>query len=114
MEMITPQAEKVRRAWLVAEDEYTEVISRSEECMRYVLNDPYSEADKTEAQKFKKPLLKYSIMIPYLSIIIGNEQLSRRRALIKTRSTNPEIINTVRSEERRVGKECRSRWSPYH
>ena len=23
-------------------------------------------------------------------------------------------IETVRSEERRVGKECRSRWSPYH
>ena len=22
--------------------------------------------------------------------------------------------NDVRSEERRVGKECRSRWSPYH
>ena len=22
--------------------------------------------------------------------------------------------NGVRSEERRVGKECRSRWSPYH
>src|SRR5256885_17264951 len=22
--------------------------------------------------------------------------------------------NTQRSEERRVGKECRSRWSPYH
>ena len=22
--------------------------------------------------------------------------------------------NRVRSEERRVGKECRSRWSPYH
>ena len=40
-------------------------------------------------------------------------------------STNPfhsmidravEFIGTrqVRSEERRVGKECRSRWSPYH
>src|ERR1043165_3891830 len=26
----------------------------------------------------------------------------------------PEIIFTTRSEERRVGKECRSRWSPYH
>ena len=25
-----------------------------------------------------------------------------------------EILNCVRSEERRVGKECRSRWSPYH
>ena len=23
-------------------------------------------------------------------------------------------INPERSEERRVGKECRSRWSPYH
>src|SRR5688572_32557763 len=23
-------------------------------------------------------------------------------------------IDLVRSEERRVGKECRSRWSPYH
>ena len=22
--------------------------------------------------------------------------------------------NAIRSEERRVGKECRSRWSPYH
>ena len=23
-------------------------------------------------------------------------------------------IDLIRSEERRVGKECRSRWSPYH
>src|SRR3712207_9472845 len=29
---------------------------------------------------------------------------------VKTQSR----IDTVRSEERRVGKECRSRWSPYH
>ena len=27
--------------------------------------------------------------------------------------TIAEVVN-VRSEERRVGKECRSRWSPYH
>src|SRR5260370_35996071 len=24
------------------------------------------------------------------------------------------FLNILRSEERRVGKECRSRWSPYH
>ena len=24
------------------------------------------------------------------------------------------FANQIRSEERRVGKECRSRWSPYH
>ena len=27
---------------------------------------------------------------------------------------NPVIDPKTRSEERRVGKECRSRWSPYH
>ena len=27
---------------------------------------------------------------------------------------SPGRINLIRSEERRVGKECRSRWSPYH
>ena len=27
---------------------------------------------------------------------------------------NHEKIDYTRSEERRVGKECRSRWSPYH
>ena len=25
-----------------------------------------------------------------------------------------EVMLRLRSEERRVGKECRSRWSPYH
>ena len=32
-------------------------------------------------------------------------------------NNNPETVSTdfdIRSEERRVGKECRSRWSPYH
>ena len=24
------------------------------------------------------------------------------------------LMKAIRSEERRVGKECRSRWSPYH
>ena len=27
---------------------------------------------------------------------------------------NHLVVNKKRSEERRVGKECRSRWSPYH
>ena len=27
---------------------------------------------------------------------------------------NSELLKNYRSEERRVGKECRSRWSPYH
>ena len=30
------------------------------------------------------------------------------------RSRGMLVVVLVRSEERRVGKECRSRWSPYH
>ena len=30
------------------------------------------------------------------------------------RETTATFIASGRSEERRVGKECRSRWSPYH
>src|SRR2546425_13146330 len=29
-------------------------------------------------------------------------------------TASADIALTIRSEERRVGKECRSRWSPYH
>ena len=31
-----------------------------------------------------------------------------------TTGTQDNVTNDARSEERRVGKECRSRWSPYH
>src|SRR2546426_7920863 len=39
-----------------------------------------------------------------------HEGLGRRDAMAKT----VDMLKLVRSEERRVGKECRSRWSPYH
>src|SRR5260370_2185840 len=29
-------------------------------------------------------------------------------------TNSPKVDQLMRSEERRVGKECRSRWSPYH
>ena len=32
----------------------------------------------------------------------------------KIRAFAEEEVKPIRSEERRVGKECRSRWSPYH
>src|SRR2546430_9341602 len=38
---------------------------------------------------------------------VGAEDLSERRV-------QQVRARVVRSEERRVGKECRSRWSPYH
>jgi len=41
-----------------------------------------------------------------------------RRQQLKSAGENhpgtPDQVTCKRSEERRVGKECRSRWSPYH
>ena len=39
-----------------------------------------------------------------------------QKQAIPTMLNNEDIIGQARSrsEERRVGKECRSRWSPYH
>ena len=43
-------------------------------------------------------------------------QSDRAMALLEwTESViGPGLVELERSEERRVGKECRSRWSPYH
>ena len=38
---------------------------------------------------------------------------SMYRAMVQA-DENYEDRRSARSEERRVGKECRSRWSPYH
>ena len=36
------------------------------------------------------------------------------RGLERLHLRKPDSSEVLRSEERRVGKECRSRWSPYH
>ena len=37
-----------------------------------------------------------------------------KESLVSKRSYPYTSYHIIRSEERRVGKECRSRWSPYH
>src|SRR3712207_7189124 len=45
-------------------------------------------------------------------LLVARPPLERDRALARL---GHELVRVeARSEERRVGKECRSRWSPYH
>ena len=51
------------------------------------------------------------MMMMMMMMTIANDERGDER--IKTKD-NVRRKQPVRSEERRVGKECRSRWSPYH
>ena len=44
---------------------------------------------------------------PALRLLLG-------RVITSDVQLHDVLVDTDRSEERRVGKECRSRWSPYH
>ena len=48
---------------------------------------------------------------------VAGEAENGAKAVEKYAELKPDLVLmdiTMRSEERRVGKECRSRWSPYH
>ena len=45
---------------------------------------------------------------------IDNVALLNQRKVLNAFTNNRVSARHFRSEERRVGKECRSRWSPYH
>ena len=45
---------------------------------------------------------------------IHREGAAYRKLLLEGEAGIDNFSLVIRSEERRVGKECRSRWSPYH
>ena len=53
----------------------------------------------------------------FTNIEAGNQKVRNLEAahkIIRLKKGLYVVSPNVRSEERRVGKECRSRWSPYH
>ena len=60
---------------------------------------------RSEGVAFLLSLLD-QLLVPMLSL--------SSRCDLKPLPKKVEALGTTRSEERRVGKECRSRWSPYH
>ena len=63
-------------------------------------------------------LLVIGIIAILASIVIvainPTKQLADARDAQRRSDVNTVLNAVYRSEERRVGKECRSRWSPYH
>ena len=50
----------------------------------------------------------------YHFTIMEEVEIPLARALTEALGDDFTLLDCYRSEERRVGKECRSRWSPYH
>src|SRR5256885_7956216 len=71
-----------------------------------VFLETFKSAKARAIALFEKNYLRH-----LLTEACGNVSLAARISR-KDRSTLNKLVK--RSEERRVGKECRSRWSPYH
>ena len=84
---------------------------------------------KNLAQEIKDVTIPlYKILIPFIFIVKFLEEIGAIELLSKFFEPLMKVIGLPaelgiilvtaivvnRSEERRVGKECRSRWSPYH
>src|ERR1035437_10417507 len=76
------------------------------------------------AQLGRRTMLASTNPVHSLSTLLGQNVLGKHTPVdgvpnlwayeIETKETIERSKTEIRSEERRVGKECRSRWSPYH
>ena len=60
----------------------------------------------------RETILLYNQAEPMAEVYTHDPRLMEKLELLAKK--HPDQITRKRSEERRVGKECRSRWSPYH
>ena len=60
-----------------------------------------------------QPVIEEASKFFKIVMVSGMRQVGKS-TLLKQLSSDKRTIISFRSEERRVGKECRSRWSPYH
>src|SRR3989441_153695 len=61
-----------------------------------------------EAYAYWPALVPRELVVPRIEVVRGESRVVREL------TPAPPGVSDARSEERRVGKECRSRWSPYH
>ena len=67
-----------------------------------------------EAIKFLKYILSRIGIMIVLTLFSAFAGIVLIPALVTVFPSSTSAFKSFRSEERRVGKECRSRWSPYH
>ena len=101
-------------------------LSATDEMGEYVNAAPVWDADLIETVEqiawagfVLLVLLTAYRLVDYLDafIVVEGDDMAARRSLASVAESIGRLAVVVlafRSEERRVGKECRSRWAPYH
>ena len=96
-------------------------LDKAERIMNDVLAQPDNRKDvKTWLLLFDVIKKKYDqgnerLYLQQSADTVTMYDLTKKMCLTLKSIDSVEVVNALlRSEERRVGKECRSRWSPYH
>src|SRR3989454_12765696 len=97
----------------------TAAASKPSDAVLDAMRQELSRATKELAKAENPPyFIGYSVYDQDLVVIVGSygslltsASAHRREADVTMRVGSPALDNTHRSDERRVGKECRSRWS---
>src|SRR3990167_5550995 len=81
------------------------------------LQKQHSEKTKEELAELNlKVSVAGRVMLNRGAFIVIQDMSGRIQLYVDRKGLNEETLDDIktRSEERRVGKECRSRWAPYH
>ena len=75
----------------------------------------YNSGGSLHICKRPGPAHKLNLFIPEDAyVVMGHSRMTTQGKAKYNRNNHPFSGKVPRSEERRVVKECRSRWSPYH
>ena len=78
-----------------------------------LLDEPLSNLDASLRVQMRRELLRLQRQLGLTTIFVTHDQEEANTTSDRMAVLDGGVIQQ-RSEERRVGKECRSRWSPYH
>ena len=98
-EVLFIQAEAIQRGWIAGD-----AAACYQNAIRASINY-WKEVDTTGLNITDKVIENFLANVPYDGTL---------ESIINQKYVALFWVGYERSEERRVGKECRSRWSPYH
>ena len=82
---------------------YANKINNLEEMDKFLEKHNILRLNQEETENINRPITSTE-----------SETVIKNLPTSKAQDQMASQANSIRSEERRVGKECRSRWSPYH